>query len=329
MKLKKRGFTEQDIFIAVVVAVVVLVIVANFSGVFAGWFGGKTLEESCRLSVLANAKVRYSDYLLFGKAKERIAINCPSKEDLEITYSDAKEKTLTGSTGAIEYSIMRLMAEELKECHYKYAGDIDGLIPFANEENNYCGICRKISFDEKIQETDFNSGAGTGKLNNFYTYLVNAQMDRSTQYYSEYLYDYKKIDEGGVEEFGSIFESSDVYDLDVDTTKEYYVMHMVIKDSRSWKELKKYLGNDNTACVGLGGAIGATGAILAPASLGASLVVGGIVGGAVMLACKSTQIMNKEHDFLRFTTIFPVEEFNGNSINCIPYGLEKQNEATS
>jgi len=328
MRLRKRGFTEQDIFIAVVVAVVVLVIVASFSGTFASWFGGKTLEESCRLSVLANAKVRYSDYLIFGKEKERVSINCPSKEDLEVTYKDAKEKTLTGSTGAIGYSVMKLMAEELRECHYKYAGDIDGLVPFANEENNYCGICRKISFDEKIQETDFGRGADIGNISNFYTYLVNAQMDRSTQYYSEYLYDYKKTDEAEVT-FDSIFSGSGSYDLDIDTTKDYYVMHLVIKDPRSWKEIKGYLGNDNANCAGLGGAIGTTGAIFAPASLGVSLVIGGVVGGAVMLACKSTQIMNKEHDFLRFTTIFPVEEFNGNSINCIPYGLEKENEAAS
>ena len=114
-RLRKKGFTEQDVFLAVAFAVIILIVLASMSGLFVKWFGVTTLEESCRLSVLANAKVRYSDLLIVGKNKERISINCPSKEDLEITYSDASSKTHAGTTAAVEYAIMKMVAEELDD----------------------------------------------------------------------------------------------------------------------------------------------------------------------------------------------------------------------
>jgi len=327
-RLRKKGFTEQDVFLAVAFAVIILIVLASMSGLFVKWFGVTTLEESCRLSVLANAKVRYSDLLIVGKNKERISINCPSKEDLEITYSDASSKTHAGTTAAVEYAIMKMVAEEMRECHYKYAGDVEGLIPFANEKGNYCGICRKIGFDKKIKETNFGteSSPDIGIVNSLYTYLLNAKMDHSTKYYSEFLYDYKKSTEERVE-FASLF-GSDQYDLDIDTSKDYYVAHLVIRDPRSWKEIEGYLKKDNEKCLALSGAIGVAGAILAPVSLGTSLAIGAAVGGAVMIGCKSTQVVNQDHDFVRFTSVLPVEDFNSDNINCVMYGLDKEEDYT-
>jgi len=321
MKLGKKGFTEQDIVLVLVIALVLLLILGSWSGAFGAWFGGETAKEKCRLSVLANSEVRFRDVsfsgAIFGTGEndEKIAIDCPAEPPMEITYSDIRKKTTSGSAGAIKYALMGVLANELKECHEMYAGDVEGIVPFGEEKKTYCGICRKeVFFDDKIQKE-------VNTTNNFYTYLMNTKMPKTDEYFSEFLYDFKKTSDERVE-FNSFFSGQGGFDLDINTSRKYYVVHLVVKDERSMDNFKNAAVDSAGTCGALSGGVAVASVILAPFSAGTSLLIGAAIGGASMMACVGQNVAHADRDYTRLTTIIPVDEFS--QLQCEPYGLEER-----
>ncbi len=345
-KLKKKGYTEQDIFIGIALSIVIMLVLAVFAGKFAGWFGSKTNDEKCRLSIMANSQVRSRELLgRLGSADEKIAVSCPSKELLEIDKKSMSAMTATGSTGAIKYAIMETMAEEMRNCHYRYAGDIDDLNPFTADEGTFCGICREVTFNDNIQELDMGGHDSSGKsdsnfIDYFSTYLFNTKMENSNQYYSEYFSGYKKETTGQAADLSEVFNTDDSInkaEFKIDTTDEYYVTHLVIKGKKSIKKyFTTYYGYDfsedvKTCSIGaaVGGGLLFIGLMVAPipgTRVGAVALASGAIAGTGALGCigyfaKQTYT-ESDNPYMRQTVLLTKKQFV--NLGCIPYGLEKE-----
>jgi hypothetical protein len=246
--LGKRGVIERQALLVLILIVIVFVVLLFFAQEFSTWVDTLGVTNKCRVTMSANAFVRFRegktlDELMGGQDmhKERIPVECPRLQDLEIKHSAVK--SLSGSKEAMKFNIMKMIAEEMRTCHYRYLGDMPNVLPFGAKEGRFCGICREFYFDDAIKKDfNLNSKKDSEKLSNLMTFLMNAKMSNPNVYYSEYLYGFKKttsnrftfqdlVDSKG----GQVGESIpseyklNALDLTIDPSKNYYVVHIIWK----------------------------------------------------------------------------------------------------
>jgi len=339
-KFSKKGeTTEQAGVIDMTVLIAITVIFLVVGGAIAVVLPKAWKQNDCRLSVIANSKYRVKQFLLFGEEQEKIPINCPAMPDETIKYRDVKGKT--SSTVALRYNIMDIVADDLYECHYRYAGDLN-ISPFRSNSGVYCGICKTINFDDKIQSFDFTNDGDINKgvIPKFYTYLLNFKIDKTKRYYSEFLFNYKKESDSinlFSNEFGLTGNDKNM-DINIDTKKSYYVMHLVFKGGRELKNNKNwYFGESEvngqkvadakpTECGKYVQAISRTN----KKDIGMGPYALDAINGASLISCEGSvsgfmwedgEDNNKLPSY-RVTTIIPVDEVD--TIGCnVVYGLKK------
>ncbi len=351
----KKG-QEQNSLVVLILALVLFVVLLSGAVAFSMYFKNKWSDSTCRTSVIANSKVRAGGVTKWFSNDENIPVSCPRGKDWEISYASVKGKT--GSDVTVAYNVMTKVAEEMADCHYKYAGDMD-IIPFENENGKYCGICREISFDEKIQSRDYGSESGKGIIDDFYSYLMNSKMKSTNQYYSEYIFGYvkeetskEKVDMKDKIKLDMDYAKDNLdpevynklkglnlndisrFDIPINTSEKYYVAHVVLKGKNNFNDFIGELGEnrrEKTLGCGVVGALLAAAIITTPLTGGMSvgLVVGGLgIGGGLMTTCYgglSTFFTgNKELASYRVTTIIPTSSLD--NLGCIPYGLDKDEE---
>jgi hypothetical protein len=338
---KKKAIIELSMLAILLFVLVLLLVLLPFAGKFNKFVNKEVTDDECRLSLIANAKIRFPNPDLSavvgqGKNEERIPINCKRLDDLNIEYSDLKSTTKAGR----EYQIMKNVAEEMVNCHYRYVGDVKEVAPFANNEGVYCGICRKISFDEKIQKDEDLS-----VVDDLFTYLINSRMQTGNRYYSDYLYGYDKGTEANVE-YSSVVKNyltsnykSDEIDklknngfeagsLNLNTSKEYYVMHAVFKGENT---IKKIFGRNLGKVSATTSFCGALAVSLVPLFLNPEPVVTkivGAVGGIALLGCVGSGAytiasLDEEMAVAKSTFIVEVDGLDPNLCDET-YGIEKQ-----
>lgn len=342
-KLKKAQTVEHNALITLVFASAVILLFIIAGGLFASYLKSKWEDNTCRTTVIANSEVRGNTVSKFFSDDEKIAAQCPRDEDETISYSQVKGRS--DASAVVGYNIMQNIAEKMSNCHYRYAGDIN-ITPFANSEGVYCGICNKVAFDEKIKEVDFgaidNSGeVKRGVIVDFYSYLINSKDPGSKQYYSEYLFGYKKAKNTKTslsDEFSNVNLNNDftqaakskvgnfnvkTLDIDIDTSKEYFVTHLVFKSKNGYDKYFDELGKDSKLkTIGCGiAAVGLVG--LSPFTGFTSLAI----GAGVMTACyggtTAFAFANSDVPTIRTTTIIPVEDIS----KCtMVYGLKTREE---
>ncbi len=126
--------TLMIVILAAVIAIIFLILAFYFKQALKT--GGDI--ETCRLSVLANAKM-----------KNTVGIDCP-KNEINLGMKDFRD---SGKLG-VENAVKRELAEEMRLCWYKMG---EGMItPFEDMDDlksrRYCVICSEISFDKDISK---------------------------------------------------------------------------------------------------------------------------------------------------------------------------------
>jgi hypothetical protein len=254
----KKSQVEIDTSLNLILLLVIFLVLLIITGAIVVFFNSKWSTNTCRTTVIANSAIRGSTLNKVLSSKEKIAIHCPRDKDYEILYNSVKGRT--GTSTAIGYNVMNEIAKRMVDCNYRYGGDLE-ISPFENDDGRYCGICGKISFDEKIQKTDFGYEKDNKKIigvvPKFSSFLLNAKDVKPKQYYSEILYRYKKqvssdvnfekeLDLGTInvndpelkltadqkrriESLQSQIGDSSGFDINIDTNKEYYISHVVFK----------------------------------------------------------------------------------------------------
>ncbi|MFT4304311.1 MAG: hypothetical protein ACMXYG_07125 [Candidatus Woesearchaeota archaeon] len=347
VRLKKKGYSEQDVFLAVSIAVIVLLVLIIFAMNFSTWFGRKSNDETCRMSVVLNSEVRTANIMgRWGNKDERVSINCPSKSDLEISTSEMRKITRTSSPGAIKYAIMSTFADEMRTCHYRWAGDMNDLSPFAEQKGGiFCGICRKISFSDDIQRMDFAGydifgNLNPNSINHFSLYLYNTKMPNSNMYYSEFFTGEKRQSLGSVNSIGEVLnvndDSFDKLDFLIDTTETYYVTHIVVKgENYITNFLSNYydldsLSSDAADCAKYSAIAGSAiflsvlfipkVNVIAAAGLAGTMAVTGGAGCIGYLVTKTYR--NMDMPIIRQTILMTPDQILQSQ--CVPYGLSRE-----
>lgn len=217
----KKAMVEQTTLLIVIIAIVILVVLFAFSYGYKKYLQDKDITEKCRITMVANSKIRMIDLTVEGLQtgqglqKERFPVECPRLPDLEIKLSDVKSKS--DSTTAMKYYIMNIIANEMKNCAYRYINDLRDTVPFNTEPGTHCGYCRLISFDKGIKDKFKVTPIKTAKtgnnddspvIDNFMSFLMNAKAPGTNMYYSEYFYGFKKNTDENTK-FSDLFMSTD------------------------------------------------------------------------------------------------------------------------
>ncbi|MCB9358632.1 hypothetical protein H6503_01750 [Candidatus Woesearchaeota archaeon] len=319
------------------VAMLILVLVFLIPGMlFAAKFTEKASEKQgidlCRASMLLNAQARgviTGNFNPVAQNREEIPINCPKREDLVIRYSDVS--SLGGTVEGTKFNIMKTIADEMVITHYKSVADVKDVVPFRNDDGIYCLIDRKISFDDSIKnKAEYDS------IDNFMSFLINTKEPKRGTYYSEYLWGYKK-DTSDRKEFSEVFHdvqnspnldsvvknnlnSADLdrLSLNIDTSKEYYTMHVTVKGLEFLSRFDSY----TMKSAGLGIAACGGGYLLAKATgftaatgVGAPIAIGLGTASAILFATCAvsetisfSRMIDADLESIRLTLLVPVDD---------------------
>lgn len=355
---KKKSQVPVEKLIGLILLVVIIVTILLILPNIIKFFSSSWSSNTCRTTVVANSYVRGGTLASVLSSRERVAIHCPRDEDYEITYNSVRGRTSTSTV--IGYNTMDEIARRMVQCDYRYAGDLE-IAPFENNNGIFCGLCGKVSFDDRIQRTDFGYvEEGVKKLGvipDFYSFLLNTKDRKTKQYYSEILFGYKKDVVNDVEfgrEFGlgSLTESnvdlgpqrsritqifndlddSNKFDIGIDTKREYYISHVVFKGSniRTLGGLMDEFSKDSAAKTALCG-IASVALVAAVVPSGGLSLVGLGVGAGALATCYSgssiklfnLKLERQQVPVFRVTTLIPADELEDFRCTAV-YGLEKK-----
>jgi hypothetical protein len=286
--------------------------------------------QTCRLSLIANADARM-DKTVLGIGDEAIAKKCPQLPDYEMTWDNAQDNVESGNPQAIIKYWQQQIAERHKFIHLRSIGDLDKA-PFSKDDGVYCMIGQKLKWDEEAQQHE-----EVQHLESYLSFLINRKIAGTDTYYSELLFDYTKLGndyvsvksiidseaahvtdtalQQGIE---SLKAATDNYDFTFDTTKEYYLVHMVIKDQDFFEEYRITAPTGvgiATGCVAFGGMMYM---LLAP-ELTVTKVVGvvGVVGSLVCAGAGYKAFNEQAHSGKEFVKItIPVEASEIKHLGC-------------
>jgi hypothetical protein len=194
----KKGLLEGTLLDMIKIALVTAVLVFFIFAIFIKPFLFKTEMEKCKLSYIAAAKSKMFD------GKKKIQFKC-ERVELEIKGNDVIEKGEVQKT-----QIMRLIAEEMRDCHYKTnEGKANPFDQNKVMNSKPCFFCSYISFDKKLKEKNININGS-----DFLDYL-SVNMLNSDLSYIKYL-----ENEDSSSKFGLV---------SINTTKDYYVLYTHIQ----------------------------------------------------------------------------------------------------
>jgi hypothetical protein len=299
-----------------------IIILSGFALKFNLFASEEATITKCRLSMIANSKIRGD--IITSSAKEKIPVNCPMRPDLIIKKSDID----ANSPAAMKYNIMRIIADEQVITHFKTAADLN-ISPLSENDGIYCVVDRKISFDKAIkQDSDLD------KINNYFSYLMNTKKPKSAQYYSEYLYDFRKetADDVSLAQLAqTVIDASTAdakmkeelknanlenIDFNIDTDKDYYSVHVIIKGSTFTTKYAKAdpYGTTSRFCGAAAGFLGGlvAGMLMVPdftVSKAVALVGIGIISACGGSAAMSMKRYGADNDYRRVTRLIAADDF--------------------
>lgn len=196
MKIKlrknKKGVLDYTLVKVVKIALITFVLVFLIFGIFVKYFDSKADIEKCRLSFIAAAQTK-----LLGDSK--IQFKC-DRVELEVSNKDVVDK------GELQKSkVMRLIAEEMRNCYYKT--NEGGSNPFEQNialNSKPCFFCSHIKFDSKLNEFDMIE-------EDLFLQYLNTKMEKSNMSYFKYI--------------AGMNEKSLISVTNVSFDKDYYVLY--------------------------------------------------------------------------------------------------------
>lgn len=335
LKFSKRGIhATPGMIVSAAIILIFLIGGLVFAGEFIFEADNAGDVASCRGSMILNAYVRGAVLWEFWKKKdERVAINCPAEPELTISYSDVSQGVRTKE--GIKNNIMKTIAEEMVTAHHKAIGDMHNAVPFRHEDGIYCLLHRKIKFDDTIQRDD-----DLDKIDTFMDFLINQKSTSTNAYglfYSQYLYGYERETKGR-QEFKQVVDSYMASDkvsekikaevtgksfgnIEIDTSKEYDVMHIVVRGStfaEKWAAATPQLTRTAGFC---GAAVPVCMAGLWSYGIPVIGWITGTLSAAAVLTCAGSGLatyydFSGELDFYRVTVL--VEDDKVADIGCTP-----------
>ena len=143
----KQGIS-QPVLLSIILCLAFFIPAIIFVGNFVDFAGETSVIENCRLSIIANSEIRGALLPWESAERERAPINCKMRPASTITLSNAGR----GTSEVQQYTLIRLLADELKTTHYKHAGSVPHLLPFGESRfpRNYCFLDRHIVFEEAL-----------------------------------------------------------------------------------------------------------------------------------------------------------------------------------
>ena len=157
--MNKRSI-ETETLVILLIFIVAAFILLVFSSQLSDILKGTTDIETCRLSVLAQAKTRTLPLVGVDTPKTAISLDCPrrilkiSENKVEVNGKKSAEydfKKLTSN------DVNHIVAEELRICWYMMAEGKQNIfeesILFGTDRT--CLICAEIQFDEKLKNQYF------------------------------------------------------------------------------------------------------------------------------------------------------------------------------
>ena len=286
---KKGELTTQQIIILIVLLMSFIVILYFLLRLD---IGGSSEKEICHNSVVMKANPVLSEGELFLNCQRTYV--CLSKDgSCEAMTNPTVRKVETSD------EIYNALASEMADCWWMFG---EGEINYVGKDFNsnlYCSICAQLAFDDSVKEIE---GEITEK--DFYQYLEDNEISEGKSYL-KYFFDLDSVNQ--LEESFSEEGTFENFNLE----KQYFVMMGIFSEVGVWKWI---LG------VGAGGAVIATGIILAPFTGGVSAVasasiiasssvVGGVAGKFIGTAVKG----DSGYDFLAPTII----EINSEKISAL------------
>jgi hypothetical protein len=355
MKLSKKGLIEHTELLELLIILAIIVVMIVYAGYQVFYTKKNVVSQECISTMMMNSKTRFNDIsvsgLITGEGKEleRAAVICDSLPDLNIKYSDVKSKSNTKA--AMKYYIMKLIAEDMRSCHHRYIGDVPDAVPFSNKDGVYCGVCRKFSFDYELKrEFNINSlNQKSEKIDYFMTFLMNTKIPATKQYYSEYLYGFNKgtseridfidyVKQKYENEEGKPLTADQIaaiqkWDFTIDPSKDYYVMHFIIKGDDKVADALQKDKQDIQIKAGVTAGVCATAKIVTLVSASTGQLYVTLFSGALTLGCYAGAVSTvwsffnptetEGQTMIRYTTLMPVENLKDMKCSRV-YGLEKE-----
>jgi len=255
---KKAQVGTNPLVVIIITLVVFIVLVTFYTGAFE-IFDKTTVEQKCRLSVLAQQVKMYGNGL--------IALKCPRKE-IKITDQEANVKYNTKNSEwkqaekfkesvlKDEKQLYKIVADEMADCWYKMG---EGGLNVFNENYFFgndklindlfrhpCLICSQITFDIR---TEKNENLGTGKDIKDYLKRYNyTRYGNNIKYYDYINREYPEL----INLFPHYFwidSDSSIFikdDMQINTEDNYVIFFKAFKIPITDKKVREAVGKDES-----------------------------------------------------------------------------------
>jgi len=222
MESKKGDLTAKQLVTIIILIISFAVIIAFFLLLN---LKGTIDKESCRNSVLLRGSL--------PGGKDVVSLECKTQDiclsmgdDCEVSRKDMvtikvrSENELVGEMVNILYDCWWMMGE----------GKVDYISAGIGFDENYCSICSKIYFDDKIKQK-YGDGIKYEKL---YDYMKQTKIPGKDESYLFYLFQLNSLESVRNNLLASDWPV-DIYEYKVMPSKEYVAVTATLKSTSNWE----------------------------------------------------------------------------------------------
>ena len=255
----KRGELTSKQLVTIIILIVSFAIIILF---FVMLGLRKTIDtETCRNSVILRGSIPLG--------KDTVQLKCKTT-DICLSMGgdcDVIRKGLVTIKVDNENELIKEMVTLLWDCWWMMGeGKVDYASAGLGFQEPYCTICNKVYFDDKIK-AEYTEGIPYSKI---YDYMQSTKVPERDETFLFSIYRVNSLDRIRGEILAN--HKYDIYKQKLNPSKEHVTITATVKEG--WAK--------SLISAGVGIVVGGGALILAPVSLGTSVVVGGaLIGGAI------------------------------------------------